>query len=64
MRKHTRYDLPGIAYLTAVLAGVLLFALFGEALTGVKPNLFWIAMLTGFLFALAVLWLWYHWRNP
>jgi hypothetical protein len=63
MKKYIRFDLPGIAYITAVLAGILLFMLRGESLVGVKPNLIWVAGLTGFLFASGVLSLWLHWRN-
>ena len=63
MKKYIRFDLPGIAYITAMLAGVLLFMLLGESLVGIKPNMIRVAGLTGFLFALGVLWLWVHWRN-
>ena len=64
MKKHAGFDLPGIAYLTAVLLGVLLFLVFGESLSGIEPDLVWIAWLTGLLFAMAVLWAWVHWRHP
>jgi lipopolysaccharide export LptBFGC system permease protein LptF len=63
MNKRAKPDLPGIANLTAILAGVLLFLIFGESILGAKPNIIWIAWLTGFLFALAVLWIWLRWRN-
>jgi hypothetical protein len=63
MNKRAKSDLPGIAYLTAILAGVLLFLIFGESALGVKPNLMWTAWLTGFLFAMAVVWIWVRWRN-
>jgi len=63
MNKRSKPDLPGIAYITATLVGVLLFLLFGESVTGMKPNLMWIAWLTGLLFALGVLWIWLHRRK-
>lgn len=63
MKKYARFDLPGIAYLSAIVAGILLFMLLGESLSGIKPNLIWIAGVTGFLFALGILWLWVHWHN-
>jgi hypothetical protein len=63
MNKRAKPDLPGIAYLAAILTGVLLFLIFGESILGAKPNMIWIAWLTGFLFALAVLWIWLRWRN-
>lgn len=58
MNKQVKSDLPGIVSLTAILGGILLFLVFGEILTGMKPNLVWIAWLTGFLFSLGVLWIW------
>ena len=63
MKKHTQIDLPGIAYVTAILTGVLLFVLVGESLLGIKPNMTWIAGITGFLFALGILLLWVHWHD-
>jgi hypothetical protein len=48
MKKYARFDLPGIAYLSAIFAGILLFMLLGESFTGIKPNLIWIAGITGF----------------
>lgn len=48
MNKQVKSDLPGIVSLTAILGGILLFLVFGEILTGMKPNLVWIAWLTGF----------------
>jgi lipopolysaccharide export LptBFGC system permease protein LptF len=58
MNKPRKNDLPGIAYITATIVGVLLFMLFGESLTSVKPDPLWIAGLTGILFALGILWIW------
>lgn len=58
MNKQVKSDLPGIVSLTAILGGILLYLAFGEVLTGIKPNLTWIAWLTGFLFSLGVLWIW------
>ena len=63
MNKRAKPDLPGIAYLTAILAGILLFLIFGESKLGVQPNLIWIAWITGLLFALAVLWFWIRWQK-
>lgn len=63
MNNYHKNSLPGIAKLFAMLAGVLLFLVFGEPLFGVKPNLMWAAWLIGFLLSLVCLWLWLHWRN-
>lgn len=63
MNRQTRFDFPGIVYITAALVGILLFLIFGESLVGIKPNLIWIAGISGFLFALGVLWTWLHRRN-
>lgn len=62
MNKQARFDFPEIVYITATLVGILLFLIFGESLVGIKPNLIWIAGITGFLFVLGVLWTWLHWR--
>lgn len=62
MNKQARFDFPEIVYITATLVGILLFLIFGESLVGIKPNLKWIAGITGFLFVLGVLWTWLHWR--
>ena len=58
MNKRPNFDFPGIVYITAALIGILLFLVFGESVVGVKPNLIWVAGVTGFLFALGVLWIW------
>jgi len=63
MNKRAKPDLPGIAYMAAIFVGVLLFLIIGESVLGVKPNLIWTAWLIGFLFVIAVLWIWIRWRN-